>query len=142
MRQQPNHILVIKPPFQTASHIDDLRAWHRIDRTYAPGKLHATLAPFGPDISIVDRLMAALRDFRAAPFRVGFADFRARLLLHLAHRGMTLPDYRFTPHITLSYADRLPGAFDIVPVSWLVEELLLIESLAGRHRPLVRWRLR
>ncbi|MCP3732358.1 2'-5' RNA ligase family protein [Sphingomonas sp. MG17] len=156
MRPRPKYLLLIKPPLPVADHIDGLRGLHGIDRSYTSDKLHGTLLPLG-DID-PGRVRDHLSDFRAAPFRVvfdriehavlnasetihGLIAFHRRLVTHLRHAGCRLPDYTLRPHVTLSYKARLSASFGIDPVSWRVEEFLLIESHAGRHRQRGRWRL-
>lgn len=54
-------------------------------------------------------------------------------------------DYRFSPHVTLSYrANAEPFTAAIHGYGWLVEDVLLIHSLVGRteHRELGRWPLK
>jgi RNA 2',3'-cyclic 3'-phosphodiesterase len=50
----------------------------------------------------------------------------------------------FTPHMTLLYDDRVVGEQIVEPVSWRVQEFVLVHSLLGRtqHIPLGRWPLR
>jgi 2'-5' RNA ligase len=51
---------------------------------------------------------------------------------------------RFRPHVTLHYDPRPRHETWIDPISWRATELVLIESLVGRHRHLLRgrWPLR
>jgi 2'-5' RNA ligase len=50
----------------------------------------------------------------------------------------------FTPHITLLYADRRLDEQEVEPITWTVQEFVLVLSLIGRtkHVPLDRWALR
>jgi 2'-5' RNA ligase len=50
---------------------------------------------------------------------------------------------RFTPHVTLLYAERRVGEQAVEPIGWPVREFVLIDSLQGlgRHVPLGRWSL-
>ncbi len=50
---------------------------------------------------------------------------------------------QFTPHVTLLYDDRRVGEHGIDPVTWRVNEFVLVHSLLGRttHVPLGRWPL-
>ncbi len=63
---------------------------------------------------------------------------------HLSCHGIPLPRYRFNPHITLAYRSDGRGSETIDPISWSVEDVLLIESVygEGRHIEHGRWRLR
>lgn len=72
MHRPPSYLLAIKSPPAAARHIDGIREALAIDRSYAAGKLHATLAPLGPDDLVIGRLTAALRNFKASPFRIAF----------------------------------------------------------------------
>ena len=51
---------------------------------------------------------------------------------------------RFTPHMTLLYDRGLVPEMPVQPVSWLVKEFVLIDSLVGRskYQILDRWPLR
>jgi 2'-5' RNA ligase len=45
----------------------------------------------------------------------------------------------FTPHVTLLYAERAVDEYPVAPISWTVNEFVLIHSLKG-HRHVARWR--
>jgi len=77
--------------------------------------------------------LEALRMFRE---RLGFALTRAGIAFRL--RG------RFTPHVTLLYGGQPRPEIEIEPISWLVEDFVLIDSLVGetKHIELGRWPLR
>lgn len=49
----------------------------------------------------------------------------------------------FEPHVTMAYDARLVAPEAVVPVSWRVDEFVLVHSLLGktRHIPLGRWSL-
>lgn len=49
----------------------------------------------------------------------------------------------FEPHVTLAYDARLVAPEAVAPVSWRVDEFVLVHSLLGktRHIPLGRWSL-
>lgn len=149
--------LMIKPPRCLLPELEWLRHIHGIDSHYAADRLHSTLLPLDGDQS-VEPLKRALADFTAPPFRMifdrlesatlkpsdtlrGLHAFHAALLAHLARTGVRLPRYKLDPHLNLSYGQRRSGACDIDPISWLNDELLLIESAFGRHRLLARWKL-
>ena len=57
--------------------------------------------------------------------------------------GFPVPRYRLSPHITLAYRPDGLGTEAIIPISWMVEEVLLIESVVGEARHVVhgRWPL-
>lgn len=68
-----------------------------------------------------------------------------RLLRDGLIRGLALPSGpRFSPHVTLHYDPGAGGATWIDAISWRATELVLIESIVGRHRHVLRgrWPLR
>jgi ribonuclease VapC len=71
--------------------------------------------------------------------------FRAELLKSVVRHGIKpLSRQDFTPHVTLSYADRRLPERRIRPIAWRPEEFLLIHSEVGRsiYHMLGRWPLR
>lgn len=63
----------------------------------------------------------------------------------LVRRGLALPRrMRFSPHVTLHYDPGPGGATWIDAISWRATELVLIESIVGRHVHEIRgrWPLR
>ena len=71
--------------------------------------------------------------------------FQRDLGLAMARAGLgRLVDKTFTPHVTLLYDKRLVTEQSVDPVTWTVNEFMLIHSLLGQtqHIPLARWRLR
>ncbi|MFZ4767661.1 MAG: 2'-5' RNA ligase family protein [Roseimicrobium sp.] len=71
-------------------------------------------------------------------------DFQRRFMLELAkHRGRSPGAAQFTPHVTLLYDDHIVAPELVAPVSWSVQEVVLVHSLLGktRHIPLGRWTL-
>ncbi|HEV7660329.1 MAG TPA: 2'-5' RNA ligase family protein [Allosphingosinicella sp.] len=55
--------------------------------------------------------------------------------------GLSLPRHaRFSPHVTLHYDPGTAGATWIDPISWRATELVLIESVVGRHVHTIRGR--
>jgi 2'-5' RNA ligase len=68
--------------------------------------------------------------------------FRRTLGAALAGKGLRyLAKKDFTPHVTLLYADRDVEEHPIEPISWTVNEFVLIRSMRG-HVHLARWPLR
>ena len=68
-----------------------------------------------------------------------------RLRDELALQGLALPRrMRFSPHVTLHYDPGPGGATWIDAISWRATELVLIESIVGRHVHKIRgrWPLR
>ena len=71
--------------------------------------------------------------------------FRAELLKSVIRQGVKpLSRTDFTPHVTLSYADRRLPERPIRPITWRPEEFVLIHSEVGRstYHTLGRWPLR
>ena len=77
--------------------------------------------------------LEALRMFRE---RLGFALTRAGIAFRQSGR--------FTPHVTLLYGGQPRPEIEIEPISWLVEDFVLIDSVIGetKHIELGRWPLR
>ena len=97
-------------------------------------------APFEMDF---DRLIGVkglllLRPSDGAP---AFSAFRRSLSAALILAGVRFKDERtFSPHATLSYNfSELPERA-IEPIRWRVREVLLVESLLGKHQHIVRKR--
>ena len=57
--------------------------------------------------------------------------------------GLSLPQYTFRPHVSLSYKDVPEQNIVIPPIGWRVNEVLLIVSHhgKGKHNTLGRWSL-
>jgi len=153
------NFFVMLPPAASA----DLALRPETNPHRPPGHLHMTVQPLGDrwragdaDLAVLTRALAAVT---APPFRVVFDQisghagrtilhasepvrgalaFHGRFVAALNRAGITLPRYRFQPHVTLDYRREWPGRRAIDPVSWLVEEVLLIESVhdfvGGVHR--------
>ncbi|VWB16620.1 2'-5' RNA ligase [Burkholderia pseudomultivorans] len=134
-------------------------------------RLHVTLYSLGdfayvPDAAIA-RARAAADRIAASAFRVTFdrivsfngrpghqpvvltssagADaliaFQQQLREALRGAGLRVSAARFTPHVTLLYGERRPEQPRIEPVTWTVNEFVLIHSWLGRtHYDVVgRW---
>lgn len=72
-------------------------------------------------------------------------DMRASLLTAIVKHGVKpLSRPEFTPHVTLSYADRRLPERSIRPIVWRPEEFVLVHSEVGRsiYHTLGRWPLR
>ena len=158
--------VVVKPQPALARYI---AAHPRATAKRGPELLHITIQPLGDRLefqsellSLILRIMAIVD---APPFRVvfdrivdsgrtialcgseptrGAQAFRAALIATLNRHGLSLPPHRFTPHMTIAYQSDGLGNEDIDPISWRVEEFLLVESIIpeGRHELLGRWPLR
>lgn len=73
----------------------------------------------------------------------GLVRFQQTLSLAMLKAGVGLRQRsKFTPHLTMMYADQT-SAFAIEPMSWTVNEFVLVDSLYGqsRHVLLGRWPL-
>jgi 2'-5' RNA ligase len=133
-----------------------------------PGRLHVSLFSLGglPE-PVVRMACAAAAEVRVRPFEVLFArsasfqgrpgnrplvlvgddgldrlrSFRRALGVAMARKGLRyLAKRDFTPHITLLYAERSVEEHPIEPISWTVNEFVLIHSMHG-HVHLARWPL-
>jgi 2'-5' RNA ligase len=91
----------------------------------AGGNRSALLLPSEP--------LEALRMFRE---RLGFALMRAGIAFEQGGR--------FSPHVTLLYGGQPMPEIEIEPISWLVEDFVLIDSFIGetKHVEIGRWPLR
>lgn len=69
--------------------------------------------------------------------------FRRGLEIELAREGLRRPaKTNFEPHVTLLYGGHGVDEYPLAePISWIVEEIVLIHSNAG-HTHLAKWRLR
>jgi 2'-5' RNA ligase len=69
--------------------------------------------------------------------------FRQRLGTELAWEGMRrLARTNFEPHVTLLYDARCVEEYPLAdPISWTINEIVLIRSKGG-HAHLAKWRLR
>ncbi len=161
---QPRLYFMIKPPSEVAAVIAALPHADRRD----PGLLHMTLLPLGDrprhQPGFVDALIDAGDAVRHPPFRVvfdrlvgnghtlvlrgseaieGAVAFQPRLVETLRRHGLAIAAHRFAPHVTIDYRSDRRETIGVDPVSWLVEEFLLVESIVGegRHVTLGRWRL-
>ena len=74
----------------------------------------------------------------------GLLALRRQLGLALRMDGMGEACTGFTPHMTLSWADRMVEDSPILPVRWMARDFALVLSLVGqsRHITLGRWPLR
>lgn len=131
--------------------------------------LHLTLNilddwPVRPD-HLVEAMIGVGDGIAAAPFRVVFDqlsgsersvvlrpseridalhDFQQMLAGRLARAGIEARmGVRFSPHLSIVHRGRRNFLVPAIPVSWLVEEFVLIESLVGwtEHRVHGRWPL-
>lgn len=76
---------------------------------------------------------------RANGSNADLMELHRRLVTALGKRG----NVKFVPHITLLYDEQGVAKEPVDPVSWTINEIVLIRSLLGktRHIPLGRWKL-
>lgn len=65
---------------------------------------------------------------------IGLAMLQQALGTALEKAGLGRCAAHFTPHVTLMYGDRLVADRSVSPVSWRVNEFVLVHSLLGRSR--------
>jgi len=95
---------------------------------------------------IFDRLVGGNRSALLLPSEplVALRMFRERLGFALMRAGIAFRQGGFSPHVTLLYGGQPMPEQEIEPISWLVEDFVLIDSLIGetRHVEVGRWQLR
>jgi RNA 2',3'-cyclic 3'-phosphodiesterase len=69
--------------------------------------------------------------------------FRERLGFALMRAGVAFRQGGFNPHVTLLYGGQPMPEIEIEPISWMVEDFVLIDSFVGetKHVEIGRWRL-
>ncbi|MBW8753358.1 MAG: hypothetical protein JF595_04295 [Sphingomonadales bacterium] len=162
--QRPLYMMV-KP---TAEALCRIAALARTDRQRDASLTHMTILPFvdlaewPPEFVAV--LRRAMEGFEADAFdvccdrmvergavtlRSGKRQAGARLLqkclmAHLAARDFGFFGKAPDPHVTISYHRDGQGNETIAPISWTVDEILLVESVYGKATHVVhgRWKLR
>ena len=99
--------------------------------------LLARMRGFGPDAfhlafdRIVERQCVTLRSGKMLQ---GARRFQRTLIGHLRERGFEYFGKSPEPHLTINYHRDGRGNEVIEPISWRVEEVLLIESVYGQSR--------
>lgn len=161
-------LFLLRPPAPLARHIDRERRLLDLGKPVRTDYLHITLCKLDfprlpgwavplmrsigdsmtlpPFHAAVDRMTGGVDSVLLRPSKRIDALFalQARIAAAMARvdrlRG---PAYRFSPHITLAYRKGEPFDWEIEPISWLVEELLLVHSKVGlsEHVVLDRWPL-
>jgi 2'-5' RNA ligase len=110
------------------------------------GWILSTIPPFAFHVAF-DELIVSARSalLKASDPLAGVIACQAHIAEMLANYGVELPASALPrAHVTLGYGYCEPlGAHGIDGISWLVEELVLVRSLHGRHRHIVlgEWRL-
>ena len=151
--------LMIKPQPPERAALIRLCATLGIEISYAPERWHSTLLPIGESMpSTIDAVRRAMRLFDAEPFPVAFDHIEGdtlkprkgqrapgclqrALAARIARCGIPLPDYAFSLHLNLAYGGMSQRRAAIPPITWQVDEILLIESGSGRHIDHGRWQL-
>jgi 2'-5' RNA ligase len=74
---------------------------------------------------------------------IGLTMLQQSLGAAMEKAGLGRSAVRYTPHVTLMYADRFVAEQAVGPVGWTVREFVLVHSLLGRsrYRPLGRFAL-
>ncbi|SDP38393.1 2'-5' RNA ligase family protein [Afipia sp. GAS231] len=146
-----------------------LKGAHRFSgKPIEPERLHVSLFFLsGLPQQEIREACAAAADVRIKPFEVSFdrtasfrgkrgsrpfvlvgdkglqplTSFRRMLGDAMLRRGLRwVTNTNFTPHVTLLYDARSVEEYPIEPISWTVNEFVLIQSLSG-HDYLARWPL-
>jgi 2'-5' RNA ligase len=149
--QRPLYLFA-KPPLAKLPDLARLRARLGIESRYGVDCLHSTFLPLG---EATDASIALARDIlarlQAEPFEVVFdhvegvalkprrnmrgpGAFQRALAQHFAASGFALPAYSFGLHLNLDYGTPSDRRAAIEPLSWTVDEILLVESVRG-HIP-------
>jgi 2'-5' RNA ligase len=159
----------IQPPAEATSHALDIRnSLCRDDglrgTAVAGSRLHATLHPFGHFDALqkdyIDLLCRLLSTVEQKPFLVTFDLVKsyASLVLVPSVKNEALKalsraigravdfkgNWTFSPHITLLYTQQKIADRRIDPISWTVNEFVLIDSIQGEttHNLIKRFPLR
>lgn len=90
---------------------------------------------------VLDRLTGGAGSALLAPSELlrGLKRLQGELAAALAENDVSpAPWWRFSPHVTLLYDHAYSGHCPIDPISWTADELVLIESLVGHSKHVVR----
>lgn len=160
-----SYYLILVPPPAAARLMDRLRVQYGLDRQIVEReRLHMTIGKLAvrhplPLPDMVDHVEQAFAGLSFPGCEIvldrlsgGMLESSDRLSgLHHLHgllsgaldsKGLGIANKSFHPHLSLSYASY--RGISIVPrISWRATEMILIESLHGRHihRPLRKWGL-
>jgi 2'-5' RNA ligase len=139
-----------------------------------PQNLHVTLVEFAklkePEKTVLEKVPAAARRVALPAFQIAFdralsfSGQKGKALVLTGSEGVAglvalqqaliaalhkewlkiSANSRYTPHMTLLYADREIEEISLPPLRWTATELVFIRSLAGKstHIVLDRWPLR
>ena len=163
--------VAILPPGEVATIIGEQRRAFGVTRSpVSDARLHITIGISDDHDALpgelIDAATRAGEALVAAPFRVvldqavGSAGsvalrpseplprlitLQEQLAARMAEVGFAQrPGWRFNPHVTLGYRKGEPFTEQILPISWIVTDFVLIHSHVGRtrHDILARWPLR
>jgi len=165
-----NLFFAIRPPEQKIREIMDLIPALKLGGTpLRPDRLHISLLALVWNDDVPDALIEEARDVAGAvpmePMRVIFDRvvggansallrpseplealrmFRERLGFALINAGVDFQlDGRFNPHVTLLYGGEPMPEIPVDPITWTIQEFVLIDSHIGltHHETVGRWRL-
>lgn len=153
------------PPEVTADLFEQMDWLEPGDDRVEPERLHVTLAPVASSprvsASLISRAGEACASLSSAAFRIVFDElivadrvllrpgeaipslmrFQRDLMNCLADARLVSPkDYKFSPHLTLSYRSRTCRRPFFPPTGWMVRDFVLVESLRGERRQIERGR--
>jgi 2'-5' RNA ligase len=153
--------LMLKPTPEQAAAMDRLRLQYELSRNYAAERFHITLLPFG-DIRTISpknlaRICRAAASLQGESFDVSLnrisgnalvgsnmralRNFQRELLARLNAFGIDV-DYKFDPHVSLTYQPWQQRNIRVPPISWHAEQFQLVNSIHGIGHELVdSWRL-
>jgi 2'-5' RNA ligase len=156
--------LMLKPPPSQRAALRRCVTGYGLDAGYAPEKYHCTLLRLGESElwspAMLDALCRLLRTVDAEPCAVAFdrlegsllrgrkgltglRELQRKLARQACRLGVPLPEFRFSPHVSLAYGAAPDRKNAIAPIGWLATEFLLVRSVHGvGHEPLGSWPLR
>jgi len=166
-----NLFFAIRPPAEKVQEIVDLTMALKIGGTpLRPERLHVSLLALSIDQALPAGLIEEATDvaetIRMSPLHVifdrvaggarsavllpseplgGLRMLRERLGFALIRAGVDVRlDRRFSPHITLLYGGQPMPEIEIDPITWTVDEFVLIDSHIGltHHETVGRWPLK
>jgi 2'-5' RNA ligase len=156
----------LRPPPDQARYLREQLDWLGVDEDRVePARYHVTLVALGRwpshPANLIERARDVCASLEARSFRVVFDHlvisnrillkpsegipalerFQRRLGDALADKGLApRRSGSFHPHLTASYRSNAGGRAFVPPVSWVVREFVLIESLIGRRSQIDRGR--
>jgi len=170
-QQAHNLFFAVRPPKEKVREIVELTSALKIGGTpLRPERLHITILALATGcelpLGLIEEAAEVAETIRMAPLHVIFDRvaggtnsavllpsepldalrmFRERLGFALVRGGVDVRlDGRFSPHVTLLYGGQPLPEMLIEPITWTVEEFVLIDSHIGltHHEIVGRWPLR